>query len=85
MSRASVRESAILFETLSTVSRRNVVWISLRAFWGGVTSYAGDLRYPLYWQGLESLFGSDNKIYGVSKRLRDGPASTQRRLISVKY
>jgi hypothetical protein len=64
-------KSATLFETLSTVSRKNVVWPALRVFWAAVTSYAGDLRYPLYWQGMESLFGSDNEIYGVSKRLRD--------------
>jgi hypothetical protein len=29
------------------------------------------LRYPLFWQGLESLFGSDTDNTGVSRRLRD--------------
>lgn len=29
------------------------------------------MRYPLFWQGLESLFGSDKETHGVSKRLRD--------------
>jgi hypothetical protein len=66
-----VKKAAKLFETLSTVSRKNAVWPALRAFWAGLTSYAGDLRYPLFWQGLESLFGSDADTSGVSKRLRD--------------
>jgi hypothetical protein len=60
-----------LFQTLSTVPRKNAVWPALRAFWAALTSNPGDLRYPLFWQGLESLFGSDKEIYGVSKRLRD--------------
>lgn len=64
-------KSARLFETISTVPRKNSVWPALRAFWAALTSYPGDLRYPLYWQGLESLFGSDSEVYGVSKRLRD--------------
>jgi Apea-like HEPN len=68
---SDIKKSAKLFETLSTVSRKTAVWPALRAFWAALVSYPGDLRYPLYWQGLESLFGSDDEIYGVSKRLRD--------------
>jgi hypothetical protein len=66
-----LKKAAKLFETLSSVPRKNSVWPALRAFWAGLTSYPGDLRYPLFWQGLESLFGSDKEIYGVSKRLRE--------------
>ena len=66
-----VTKAANLFEALSTVPRKNAVWPALRAFWAALTSYHGDLRYPLFWQGLESLFGSDTDTYGVSKRLRD--------------
>ncbi len=29
------------------------------------------MRYPPFWQGLESLFGSDTDVFGVTKRLRD--------------
>lgn len=68
---ADVKKAAILFETLSTVPRKNAVWAALRAFWGALVSYPGDMRYPLFWQGLESLFGSDTDTNGVSKRLRD--------------
>ncbi len=66
-----LKKAAKLFTTLSTVPRKNAVWPALRAFWAALTSYAGDLRYPLFWQGLESLFGSDTDTVGVSKRLRD--------------
>jgi hypothetical protein len=66
-----LNKSAALFAALSTVSRKNSVWPALRAFWAALASYPGDLRYPLFWQGLESLFGSDDEIYGVSRRLRD--------------
>ena len=67
----NLKVAAKLFEALSTAPRKSVVWPALRAFWAALSSYPGDLRYPLYWQGLESLFGSDNEVYGVSKRLRD--------------
>ena len=66
-----LKKAARLFETLSTVPRKNSVWPALRAFWAALTSYPADLRYPLFWQGLESLFGSETDTRGVSKRLRD--------------
>ena len=68
---SDLRKAARLFDTLSTVPRKNSVWPALRAFWSALTSYAADLRYPLFWQGLESLFGSDTDIRDVSKRLRE--------------
>jgi hypothetical protein len=66
-----LKKAAKLFETLSTVPRKSAVWPALRAFWGALTSNPGDMRYPLFWQGLESLFGSDTNNYGVTKRLCD--------------
>lgn len=63
--------AAKLFETLSTVPRKNVVWAALRAFWAALTAYPSDLRYPLFWQALESLFGSDKTRQGVTARLRN--------------
>jgi hypothetical protein len=66
-----IKKAATLFETLSTVPRKNAVWPALRAFWAALTSYPGDLRYPLFWQGLESLFGSETDPYRISKRLRN--------------
>lgn len=63
-------KAARLYETLSTVSRKNDIWPALRAFWAALISYQADYRYPLFWQGLESLFGSDDDRR-VSRRLRD--------------
>jgi hypothetical protein len=58
-----------LHAVLSTVPRKNAVWAAMRAFWAALTSYQPDYRYPLFWQGLESLFGSDDNIRRVTKRL----------------
>lgn len=63
-------KAAQLFEILSTVPRRSDVWPALRAFWAALVSYWADYRYPLLWQGLESLFGNDDD-HGVSRRLRE--------------
>jgi hypothetical protein len=66
-----LQKAAKLFVTLSTIGRKNAVWPALRAFWAALSSYSGDLRYPLYWQGLESLFGAETNEGRVSRRLRE--------------
>lgn len=66
-----VVKAGSLHKVLSTVPRKNALWQSLRAVWAALTSYRADLRYPLFWQGLESLFGSEDKRYGITQRLRD--------------
>jgi hypothetical protein len=63
--------AAALYEKLSWVPRKNAVWAALRAFWAALVSYTADYRYPLFWQGLESLFGVDDDIPGISRRLRE--------------
>ncbi len=66
-----VVEAAQLFGALSQVPGKNSVWSALRAFWAALTSYRTDIRYPLFWQGLESLFGSEAEERGISERLRN--------------
>jgi Apea-like HEPN len=66
-----LKKAATLYSTLATVQRKNPVWAALRAFWAAVTSRDVDYRYPLFWQGLESLFGADNERRGVTHRLRN--------------
>jgi hypothetical protein len=66
-----VIKAATLFEILDTVSRGNAVWSALRAFSAALMTYYADYRYPLFWQGLESLFGSDVERFGITKRLCD--------------
>ncbi len=63
-------KAARLFERLTLVPRKNDVWAALRAFWAALASFQPDYRYPLFWQGIESLFGSD-KTWKVSPRIRD--------------
>ena len=64
-------KAAKLFEVLDTVPRNNAVWSSIRAFSAALASFYADYRYPLFWQGLESLFGSDTDRDKVSERLRN--------------
>jgi hypothetical protein len=66
-----VIRAAALYEKLSTVPRKNAVWAALRAFWAALVSYTADYRYPLFWQGLESLFGAEDDSPGISRRLRE--------------
>jgi hypothetical protein len=54
---------------MSSVPRGNAVWAAFRAFWAALTSYRADLRYPLFWQGLESLFTSETRTRKVTERL----------------
>src|ERR1035441_2263057 len=58
-----------LHAVMCSVPRGNGVWAALRAFWAALTSYRADLRYPLFWQGLESLFTSETKAWKVTERL----------------
>jgi hypothetical protein len=62
-------KAAGLFATLEAVPRRNAVWAALRAFSAALLSYYPDYRYPLFWQGLESLFAAETEDRGVKARL----------------
>jgi hypothetical protein len=64
-------KAGALHVILSSVPRKNAVWAALRAIWAALTSYQPDYRYPLFWQGLESLFGADDNSWGITRRLCD--------------
>jgi hypothetical protein len=64
-----LRKAGELHASLSAIVPGNPVWAAIRAFWAALTSYRADLRYPLFWQGLESLFSSDTKTWNVTERL----------------
>jgi hypothetical protein len=49
-----------LHAALVEIPRKNSVWTAMRAIWAGLTMYARDIRYLLFWVGLEALFGSDD-------------------------
>ena len=63
------KRAAALFEKISQVPRKNLVWAALRASWAALASYIADRRYPLFWQALESLFTSETKRHKVTERL----------------
>jgi len=64
-----VIKAAKLCELLEAVPRKNAVWAALRAISAALLSYFPDYRYPLFWQGLESLFTSETKTWKVTERL----------------
>ena len=64
-----VIRAAEVYSLLEAVPRKNAVWAALRAFSAALLSYFPDYRYPLFWQGLESLFTSDTKTWKVTQRL----------------
>jgi Apea-like HEPN len=64
-----VVEAGKLHEKLISIPRDNPVWRAMRLFWAGLTSYAPDLRYSLFWIGLEALFGPKDNSGEISYKL----------------
>jgi hypothetical protein len=60
LSLAQITQAGKLHATLMNVPRNNSVWTALRAFWAGLITGTRDIRYLLFWVGLEALFGSDD-------------------------
>jgi hypothetical protein len=57
---------------LVSVPRKNAVWTALRSIWGALTMSSEDLRYSLFWVGLEALLGPDGSgeiVYKLSQRV----------------
>lgn len=60
VSAAHVIKAAELHGVLCSIPRGNAVWVGVRALWAGLTMYAADIRYSLFWIALEALFGADD-------------------------
>jgi hypothetical protein len=80
-----------LHAILSTIPRKNPVWEALRAIWAALTMYSPDYRYPLFWMGLEALFGADDSSeigYKLAQRisffLADNPSDARDLFKKVK-
>jgi hypothetical protein len=41
----------------------------MRMFWAALSSYASDIRYSLFWVGLEALFGPDGNTGEITYKL----------------
>jgi hypothetical protein len=66
-------EAGRLHGLLFSIPRNNPVWTAMRLLWAALTMYPEDLRYSLFWVGLEALFGPDDNsgeiTYKLSQRI----------------
>jgi hypothetical protein len=49
-----------LYPALRSIEQGNALWVAVRAIWAGLSSYASDIRYMLFWVALAALFGPDD-------------------------
>lgn len=66
---AHATKAAGLHQALVSVPRDNAVWTAVRALWAGLTMYSVDVRYSLFWVGLEALFGAEDNSGEISYKL----------------
>jgi len=64
-----VVKAAEIHVVLCGIPRDNAVWVALRALWAALTMYSADIRYSLFWVGLEALFGADDSSGEISYKL----------------
>jgi hypothetical protein len=67
-----LNRAAGLHAALLTIPRKNRIWTALRSFWAGLATFERDIRYSLFWVGLEALFGSDEPgeiTYKLAQRI----------------
>lgn len=67
---AQVVEAARLHSVLTAIPPKNSLWQGLRMSWAALCTSIDDLRYPLFWSALESLFGLDDRAPQFSTRMR---------------
>ena len=64
-----VIDAGSLHRTLVPIPRNNPVWQAMRMFWAALSSYQADVRYALFWVGLEALFGPDGNTGEITYKL----------------
>jgi hypothetical protein len=67
---AQVTEAGRLHTILTEIPPKNSLWQGLRMSWAALCTSIDDLRYPLFWSALESLFGLDDHTRQFSIRMR---------------
>ena len=65
-----VSEAGRLHTILTAIPPKNSLWQGLRMSWAALCTSIDDLRYPLFWSALESLFGLDDRAPQFSRRMR---------------
>jgi hypothetical protein len=68
-----IQQAGELFNILRSISRGNAVWTAMRSVWAALVTPHRDIRYSLFWIGLEALFGPENSgseiTYKLSQRI----------------
>jgi hypothetical protein len=55
-----VTEAGKIHHGIIAVPRNNELWTAMRTVWAGLVSPARDIRYAMFWIGLEALFGAND-------------------------
>jgi hypothetical protein len=70
---AQVTAAGELCDILRSIRRNNPVWTAARSFWAALVTPERDIRYSLFWIGIEALFGPDSSgseiTYKLSQRI----------------
>jgi hypothetical protein len=60
-------------DALRSIKRNNAVWTAARSFWAALVTPERDIRYSLFWIGIEALFGPESSsgeiTYKLSQRI----------------
>lgn len=62
-------EAGRMHSILLSIPRSNPVWRAMRMYWAALTNSAADIRYSLFWIGLEALFGPDGNTGEITYKL----------------
>lgn len=65
----NIRDAAVLYAAIRTVSPANAVWTAMRMIWSALTTPVPDIRYPFFWVALEALFGARDAQGEITYRL----------------
>jgi hypothetical protein len=73
VSRSHAEAAGRLSQIMVSVSPDSTIWVALRYVYAALTTYARDLRHPIFWIALEALFGPDQDsgeiAYKLSQRI----------------
>jgi len=69
ISTAEAVQAGALHATLTSIPRGTTVWSAARSFWGALTVGSEDVRFSLFWIGLEALLGPEGNTGEVAYKL----------------
>jgi hypothetical protein len=69
VSRSQAEAAGKLSQTMVSISPDSTVWVALRYVYAALTTYARDLRHPMFWIALEAMFGPDQDSGEIAYKL----------------